>query len=423
VFKINKLGSIFALRNNIFYIEKFCGNAAWSIFRIKKTKLRVVKYSWRVNCFSIVAATTGRASLHTSPFTYHPCMKIFHNALHQLHQGKQEMFRGKLVDCHEVPDRLEYVLAELGRRKLGKLSEPTDKLSLKAALEAVHTQEYLSFLAHAWDQWVQLDASNAQRDALPSVWPLAQPHAFRTDRPPVNFAARLGQYAFDSGTPLTQGSWAAAQQGAACALAAAEAILQGERAAFALTRPPGHHAGPAFMGGYCFLNNAAIAAQALRDGGAQRVAVLDIDYHHGNGTQTCFYERADVLTLSLHGDPRTEYPFFLGHADERGAGLGEGFNLNLPLARGSDFDTWRDALEIALAAVRRFGADALVVPLGVDTFEGDPISGFRLKTPDYLHVGQALARLALPTVLTFEGGYAVQQVGENVANVLEGFSA
>ena len=350
-------------------------------------------------------------------------MKTFHNSAHHLHAGKQEMFRGKLVDCHEVPDRLEFVLTELKRRSLGDIQSPASDLPLQAALEAVHTRKYLDFLSTAWEDWVALDPANAQRDALPSVWPLSQPHAFRTDAPPLNFAARLGQYAFDSGTPLTAGSWQAARQGAACALAAAQAILQGERAAFALTRPPGHHAGPAYMGGYCFINIAAVAAQALRDGGKQRVAILDIDYHHGNGTQTCFYERADIFTLSIHGDPRTEYPFFLGHADERGAGAGLGFNLNLPLPRGSGFEAWFAALQLAIEEVRSFQADALVVPLGVDTFEGDPISGFKLRSADYLRIGQALRELALPTVFTFEGGYAVGEVGVNVANVLEGFGA
>jgi len=140
-------------------------------------------------------------------------MKTFHNQAHHLHAGKQEMFRGKLVDCHEVPDRLEYVLAELKRRQMGDIVAPADDLPVQAALEAIHTREYLAFLARAWDDWVQLDPANAQRDALPSVWPLSQPHAFRTDAPPFNFAARLGQYAFDSGTPLTAGSWRAARQG------------------------------------------------------------------------------------------------------------------------------------------------------------------------------------------------------------------
>ena len=195
------------------------------------------------------------------------------------------------------------------------------------------------------------------------------------------------------------------------------------RAAFALSRPPGHHAGPDFFGGYCFLNNAAIAAQTLRDHGAQRVAVLDVDYYHGNGTQAVFYARDDVLTVSIHGDPMTEYPFFLGHADERGAGAGTGFNLNLPLPRGTGFVRWREALRAGLDAVGKFGADPLVVALGVDTFEGDPISGFKLRSADYLQVGRDIASAKLPTVLKFEGGYAVAEIGVNTANALEGFAA
>jgi acetoin utilization deacetylase AcuC-like enzyme len=195
----------------------------------------------------------------------------------------------------------------------------------------------------------------------------------------------------------------------------------GARSAAALTRPPGHHAGADFFGGYCFLNNAALAAQTLRDGGAWHVAVLDIDYHHGNGTQSILYERADVLTVSLHGDPRTEYPFFLGFADEHGAGAGEGFNLNLPLPKGARFDVWSHALDRALAAIATFRADALVVALGVDTFEGDPISGFLLKSTDYLRVGARIAMAGLPTVFVMEGGYAVAEIGVNVVNVLEGF--
>jgi acetoin utilization deacetylase AcuC-like enzyme len=191
----------------------------------------------------------------------------------------------------------------------------------------------------------------------------------------------------------------------------------------ALTRPPGHHAGADFFGGYCFLNNAALAAQALRDSGAKRVAVLDVDYHHGNGTQSLFYERPDVLTVSIHGDPRTEYPFFLGHADERGEGDGFGHNLNLPLPAGTGFATWRSALMQALEHIGHYGADALVVALGVDTYEGDPISRFTLASDDYLSVGRDLASLHLPTALTLEGGYAVAAMGVNVVNVLEGFAA
>jgi acetoin utilization deacetylase AcuC-like enzyme len=342
-----------------------------------------------------------------------------HNPLHHLHQGQQEMYRGRLVPCHETPARLDHVLAELKQRKLGPLQEPmvaADELA--AALAHIHRPRYLHFIEHAWAEWVALDPANAALDALPSVWPAP---GMRLDVLPENFAARMGLFSFDAGTPLTAGSWVAARVGAACAISAARAVCAGARCAFALTRPPGHHAGAEFFGGYCFLNNAALAAQALRDGGHERVAVLDVDYHHGNGTQAIFYERADVLTVSIHGDPRTEYPFFLGHADERGAGAGSGFNHNLPLPRGTGFARWREALHAGLAHIKLFGATALVVSLGVDTFVGDPISGFQLKSADYLQLGRDIASAKLPTVFVFEGGYAVAEVGVNTVNVLEGF--
>jgi acetoin utilization deacetylase AcuC-like enzyme len=266
---------------------------------------------------------------------------------------------------------------------------------------------------------VALDAANADKDILPSVWPT---RSFRTDIEPDNFAAKMGLYSFDAGTPFTAGTWVAARAGAHCALSAAQQLVQGERAAFALSRPPGHHAGADFFGGYCFLNNAALAAQHLRDSGIAKVAVLDIDYHHGNGTQAIFYDRPDVFFASIHGDPRTEYPFYLGHADERGAGAGLGANLNLPLPRGTGFDVWSQALDTALQAIAQFGADALVVSLGMDTFVGDPISGFTLASADYLRVGQRIAAAGLPTAFVFEGGYAVAEVGINAANVLEAFA-
>ncbi|MEP7296698.1 MAG: histone deacetylase family protein [Burkholderiales bacterium] len=348
-------------------------------------------------------------------------MLTVHNPLHRLHQGSHEMFRGRLVPCHETALRLDHVLAELQRRAIGPLRTPdADLAGLDDALARLHTPRYLDFIAHAWDEWLALDPANAQHDALPSVWPAP---GMRRDVLPDNFAARMGLFSFDAGTPLTAGSWVAARAGAACALTAAREVANGTvRSAFALSRPPGHHAGADFFGGYCFLNNAAIAAQALRDGGAARVAALDIDYHHGNGTQSIFYARDDVLTVSIHGDPRTEYPFFLGHADECGEGAGEGFNLNLPLPRGTGFPQWRAALHTGLDAIRSFGAQALVVPLGVDTFEGDPISGFTLRSADYLQIGQDLAAAGLPTVFVFEGGYAVAEVGVNAVNVIEGFS-
>jgi len=344
-------------------------------------------------------------------------MLTVYNPDHALHHGKLEMFRGALVPCFEVPARAEVVRAELQRRRLGRIEAPAG-VDADALLARIHTPRYLDFLQGAWSQWLALDPGNATRDALPSYWPI---RGFRSDVLPDNFVARLGLFSFDAGTPLTAGTWTAARTGADCAVAAVQAVTQGERAAFALTRPPGHHAGADFFGGYCFLNNAAIAAQAFRAAGMARVAVLDIDYHHGNGTQSIFYERADVFFTSIHGDPRTEYPYFLGHADERGQGDGAGCNRNLPLPRGSGFARWRAALASALAGIAAQGADALVVSLGVDTFADDPIAGFTLRSDDYLRVGEDLARAGLPTVFVYEGGYAVEAAGVNAVNVLDGF--
>ncbi|MDM0012296.1 histone deacetylase family protein [Variovorax sp. J22P168] len=344
-------------------------------------------------------------------------MLTIHNDQHALHHGKVEMFRGELVPCFEVPARVDHVLHELQRRRLGRIETTPDAFD-DATLAHVHAPRYLDFLASAWDEWVALDPANTTRDALPSYWPI---RTFRADVLPASFPARMGLFSYDAGTPLTAGTWTAARAGAGCALTAAARVLGGERAAFALTRPPGHHAGADFFGGYCFLNNAAIAAQALRDAGIERVAVLDIDYHHGNGTQAIFYDRADVHFTSVHGDPHTEYPYYLGYADERGEGAGFGFNHNLPLPKGTGFAAWREALHLALRGIAGFRPGALVVSLGLDTFAGDPVAGFALATDDYLRIGEDLASAGLPTVFVFEGGYAVAEVGVNAVNVLDGF--
>jgi acetoin utilization deacetylase AcuC-like enzyme len=224
----------------------------------------------------------------------------------------------------------------------------------------------------------------------------------------------------DAGATFVEGTWEAVRASQDVALTAAEVVACGA-SVFALCRPPGHHAGPRFAGGYCYLNNAAIGAERLREAGAARVSVLDIDYHHGNGTQAIFYARGDVQVVNIHADPMTEYPYFLGHADERGAGDGEGCNLNLPLPPGTGFAAWGAALEIGCAAIADFRPDALVVSLGVDTFRGDPISRFRLETSDYRAVGRRIRALGLPTLFVMEGGYAVEAIGVNAVGVLEGF--
>lgn len=326
------------------------------------------------------------------------------------------MVRGELFPCLEHPGRAEFVLAELQRRNLGPILSP-QRVAL-VSLERIHSSRYLDFLRHAWQEWLALDPANAGKDALPSVWPI---RTLRDDIEPLNFNAKLGLFSMDCNTPLTSGTWLAAKGGADCAINAAHALQGQERGSFALTRPPGHHAGTDFSGGYCFLNNAALAAQHLLDNGCKRVAILDLDFCHGNGTQSIFYERADVLTLSIHGDPRTEFPFYLGFADETGSGPGLGCNLNIPLPAGSASSTWFAALETACLRIQTSRVEALVVALGVNTWAGDPLGSFQLQSADFLRVGERIGVLGLPTAFMFEGGYALNEIGVNVVNVLEGF--
>ncbi|MFO0123687.1 MAG: histone deacetylase family protein [Inhella sp.] len=344
-------------------------------------------------------------------------MRTVFTPLHALHAPATEFFRGERVPCFEKVDRARYVHEALVARG-HRVDAP--EVDSRAVLPQVHGERYLAFLESAWARWLALAPATPERQPCPPTRPI---RTLRADCEPAEFSAQVGVFCMDSGTPSCAGTWAAAQAGADAAATAARWVSQGERAAFVATRPPGHHAGPDFMGGYCFLNNAAVAAQALRNAGAARVAVLDVDYHHGNGTQAIFYERADVAFVSLHGDPRTEFPFFLGHADETGAGAGRGHNLNLPLPAGTDAQSWFQALAHGLAHIRQSHAQALVVSLGLDTFENDPISKFRLRSDDFLRLGERIAALGLPTVFVLEGGYAVDALGLNAVNVLEGFEA
>jgi acetoin utilization deacetylase AcuC-like enzyme len=342
-------------------------------------------------------------------------MITFFSEQHQLHAPEYEFFRGERVPCFESPARADFVLQALTARGHEVHAPACDSRALLAQL---HTPRYLAFLESAWAQWLAIDPANTSAQPFPSVWPI---RTLRSELEPHNFTARLGLYSMDNGSPMVAGTWAAAKAAADAAGSAADLLKSGQRAAFCATRPPGHHAGADFMGGYCFLNNAAVAAQGLLAGGCQRVAILDVDYHHGNGTQSIFYDRADVLFVSIHGDPRTEYPFYLGHADEAGSGAGTGFNLNLPLAAGTGTPAWFAALEVACARIQRHGAEALVVSLGLDTFAGDPISTFALTADDFTVLGAKLKRLGLPTVFILEGGYAAAELGSNAANVLGGF--
>jgi len=342
-------------------------------------------------------------------------MKIVYNERHAEHAAQKEFFRGQLVDAFEIPARADYVLQALQASDLGPFVPVVDHG--RAPLERVHAPRYLRFIEGAYAEW---QALGGQGEAFPAVWPI---RSLRSDVEPRSFAARMGLYSMDSGSPLTAGTWSAAYWGAQASLTALDLVLAGERSAYCLTRPPGHHAGADFFGGYCFINNAAVTAQAARDAGRQRVAILDVDYHHGNGTQAIFYERADVFFLSIHGDPQTEYPFFLGHVDERGAGAGEGFNANWPLPAGASNEQWFEAFEKALVQLNAYAPELLIVSLGVDTYGGDPISHFQLDEPEFRRMGQSLASLQLPTLFLQEGGYATAAIGRNVQAVLAGFES
>ena len=340
-------------------------------------------------------------------------MKTCFSEDHRLHFPQAELAGGQFVTPYERPSRVEYILARLKERGLGEIEAPGP-----VDMGPVHQlidHGYLEFLETAWDAW---KAAGMAGEIIAAGVPARR---MRTDRIPRYIDGRVGYYCHASETAITRGTWAAALSSMASAQSAQRAVAGGARAAFALCRPPGHHATSDQYGGYCFLNNAAVAAEMFRLDGAPRIAVLDIDFHHGNGTQDIFYARGDVLFASLHGDPMEAYPYFLGHADERGTGEGEGANLNYPMQPGTPYGPWAEALDDAIARIRRFGAEALVVSLGVDAYKDDPISFFRLDSPDFADAGRRIAGLGLPTVFCMEGGYAIEAVGVNTVNVLEGF--
>jgi len=340
-------------------------------------------------------------------------MKTVYSRLHAGHAGNVELIAAAIVPAFEMPSRAEFIRSRVESEKLGEIVGPQPH-DLSAAKQ-VHRPDYIDFLPTVWSRWT---GEGRTGTAMPFTWPT---RGLRGDVPPTSIEALLGYYSFDAGATFVEGTWDAIKSSCDVALTAAGIVRGGANAAFALCRPPGHHAGAAFMGGYCFINNAAVAAQWLRDNGAARVSILDVDYHHGNGTQEIFYERGDVQVLNLHANPMIEYPFFLGHADERGAGAGEGFNVNYPMPFGTDWSGWSAALEDACSKLAAFAPDVVVVSLGVDTFEKDPISKFKLKTEDFPKIGRRVRALGLPTLFVMEGGYAVADIAVNAVGVLTGF--
>ena len=340
-------------------------------------------------------------------------MHVVHSPHHRGHDPQQFIVRGRFKRSNEQPERADRLLAAALAEGLQAL-EPADFGAGPRA--AIHTPAYLQFLETAWARWQLLpDASD---EVLPNVHPFpGQPATY-----PDSLVGQAGYHLGDMASAVGQHTWHAAVWSAHVATQAAQLVLQGERAAYALCRPPGHHAYADRANGFTYLNNAAIAAQWLRSQ-HRRVAVLDIDVHHGNGTQGIFWRRHDVYTLSLHGDPHFCTPFFTGHAHERGEGGGLGYNLNLPLPKGTGDAAYLQTLSVALQHIRHYAPGALVVALGLDAHERDPYQALALSTEGFAQVMGAIGPLGLPTVLVQEGGYLSDDLGLNLRSALRGFLA
>ena len=340
-------------------------------------------------------------------------MKTVFSPRHLGHSNQVELVAGAIVPAFEKPSRAQFIHDRVLAVGLGEIIGP-DEWPLDTA-KKVHRPDYIDFLPTVWDRWT---AEGRTGTALPFTWPT---RGLRGDKRPDFIDGMLAYYSFDAGIGFVSGTWDAIKSSHDVALTAGRLVNDGQKAAYALCRPPGHHAGAGFMGGYCYINNIAVAAQWFLDQGAKRVSILDVDYHHGNGTQEMFYGRADVQVINLHADPMQEYPYFLGHADETGTGAGEGYNLNYPMPFGTTWELWNEALEDGIEKLSTYAPDVVLVSLGVDTFEKDPISRFKLRSEHYPLIGARIAKLNLPTLFVQEGGYAVEEIGINAVGVLTGF--
>ena len=340
--------------------------------------------------------TEALYSLSVPPRQRHIALCV--NATHDIHHVRE---RGYV----EAPVRIKAILGELERTGLFE-TRPAREFG-EQHIKAVHEKDFVDYLHRACN-------------ALPegkSVYPYIFPIRNRT-RPPRELPLRAGYYCIDTFTPLNRNAWLAARGAVNCALTCAELLLEGHHLAYALVRPPGHHAESDTFGGFCYFNSAAIAAHYLSAWG--RVALLDIDYHHGNGSQDIFYQRDDVLVVSIHGHPRDTYPYFCGFEDETGDGDGHGYNLNLPLPEGIDGERYRGTLAKALTRIRRHAPRFLVLSLGLDTARGDPTGSFTLGARDFTRNGELIGQLHLPTLVVQEGGYRTRTLGTNARHFFTG---
>lgn len=339
-------------------------------------------------------------------------MKAVYSDAHRSHDPQFFLVRGVIKRTTEQPERADRLLRGLAKGRHTLVAPTAFGQGPRAQ---IHSPEYLDFLANAWEQWLSL--GDAGPEMIANIHPVRHAATY-----PSHIVGKLGWHTADTACPIGPGTWAGACAASDVAATAAQLVLDGEDAIYALCRPPGHHAYRDMAGGFCFLNNSAIAAAHLRQAHA-RVAVLDVDVHHGNGTQGIFYARPDIYTVSIHADPVAYYPFVWGYAHERGEGPGLGTNLNIPLAIGTGDDGYLAAFEGAARAIASFAPGALVVALGLDASEHDPLAALKVTTPGFRRIGAGVARLGLPTVLVQEGGYLSDVLGDNLAAFLEGFES
>jgi len=340
-------------------------------------------------------------------------MKVFFSKRHQEHRPRHEFTGGALIPAFDSPERADLIAEALQQAGGFQLTEPKDHGS--EPILAVHDKDYVAFLQTAMEAWKAAGMIGS---------PMASNVA---DRPkgvePVSIEGRVGYFANACDTTIDRGTWAAAYSSAQTAVSAAQYVGSGKaNTAFALCRPPGHHGEADRFGGYCYLNNAAIAAQYLRDMGLSRVGILDLDFHHGNGTQEIFWARNDVWYGSVHGDPRHCYPFFTGHADEYGGGAGIGTTINLPLPPGSGNDSWLAAVARLVSSLETFAAEAVVVSLGVDPHHNDPQSFFDVTETGFGKAAQCLRTAGIPSVVVMEGGYCADALAPSVLAFLNGLA-
>jgi len=339
-------------------------------------------------------------------------MKAFLDPRQSAHEPKHFMANGNRLANPEVPARVS-ILSKGAQAAGCNFTAPEDHGL--GPIAAIHTAEYLSFLKNIYTRWQRIDS--AGEEVIPNIHP-----ANRSNGYPLSAVGQAGYHQADTACPISSATWESAYWSAQSALSAAQAIIEGDRAAYALCRPPGHHAFSDLAGGFCFLNNSAIAAEALLRQGL-RPAIIDVDVHHGNGTQGIFYNRADVLTVSIHADPARFYPFFWGYSQERGEADGLGANLNLPLQRGTDDAGFLSALDFALDRIDAFAADVTVVALGLDAHEDDPFQGLAVTTKGFRDIAAAISSRNNPIVLIQEGGYVSDALGNNITSFLTGINA